>query len=219
MNMFDINELAEILENGEEGEAALTRYQDALLKLFSESPEGLELKKNYPDFGFWSAQLIYYGFAHIGVDLTHMTVNNVEEIVLDLFPRKISLTSPESAKDAIPELVAFWTYLGREYGLDNADSILKYLMSITEDEFVEMMFDLSKFGMAKSFFMAGQAAGFDMSNPDEMNAFMHLYNQSLVKERKSEAGASMGGGAVKQKKAKNKQKRKAAKIARKKNRK
>ena len=183
--MFDINELAEILENGEEGEAELTRYQDALLELFSESPEGLELRKHYPDFGFWSAQLIYYGFAYVGVDLPHMTVNNVEEIVLDLFPRKISLSSPESAKEAIPELVAFWTYLGREYGLDNADSILKYLMGITEDKFVGMMSDSSRFSIAKSFFMAGQTAGFDMSNPDEMNAFMHLYNLKFS-ERKQE---------------------------------
>ena len=58
-------------------------------------------------------------------------------------------------------------------------------MGITEDKFVGMMSDSSRFSIAKSFFMAGQTAGFDMSNPDEMNAFMHLYNLKFS-ERKQE---------------------------------
>ena len=34
--------------------------------------------------------------------------------------------------------------------------------------------------MAKSFFMIGQAAGFDMSSQEGMNAFMLEYNERLL---------------------------------------
>ena len=58
--------------------------------------------------------------------LPKMKAPDVEEIVTELFPRKISLSSPDEADEAIPELIAFWEYLQREYQLSQAKSILKY---------------------------------------------------------------------------------------------
>ena len=42
------------------------------------------------------------------------------------------------------------------------------------------MNDRARWGPAKSFFMAGQAAGFDMTDQDQMNLFAAAYNASLA---------------------------------------
>lgn len=66
--------------------------------------------------------------------------------------------------------IAFWEFLKREFNFKTADSILKYLRQI-EPKFRNIMNDPSKFGMAKSFFQMGQAAGFDMTSQLGPNAF------------------------------------------------
>src|SRR5205807_1891760 len=96
--------------------------------------------------------------------LPAMDVSDVEELLTDVFPRKISLAAPEGANDGVPELIAFWEYLKREYKLANAEAILLYLRSVKVEDFRQWMNDPSRFGMAKSFFMQGQSAGFDMTN-------------------------------------------------------
>jgi hypothetical protein len=110
-----------------------------------------------------------------------MSVRDVKEIVTELFPRKISLLSPDDTNDAIPELRAFWQYLKREYKLSQADAILNFLSEI-EPEFKNIMNDSEKFGMAKSFMTMGQAAGFDMTSESGLNAFMQHYNANLSTE-------------------------------------
>jgi hypothetical protein len=177
---FDIHQLDKIDPASSKAEKALEKYQDALLELFATSFEGEALRQTYPEMGFWAAQLMYYGYGYIGVTLPQITVTNVKEIVTELFPRKISLMSPDETDEAIPELIAFWEYLKREYKLPQANSILKYLHKIKTDDFKAMMFDPSKAGMAKSFFMMGQSAGYDMTDEKDINTFMHAYNTNLL---------------------------------------
>jgi len=45
------------------------------------------------------------------------------------------------------------------------------------------MNDPARFGMAKSFFMMGQSAGFDMTKQEDMDSFVKLYNAGLSPER------------------------------------
>jgi len=108
-----------------------------------------------------------------------MGVGDVQTVVTELFPRKVSLQSPEQADDAIPELTAFWKYLKREFHLPQADAVLEFLREI-EPHFPDMMNDPSNFGMAKSFFTMGQAAGFDMTTQEGLDAFMLAYNTRLL---------------------------------------
>jgi hypothetical protein len=131
--------------------------------------------------GFYIAQLILYGYRHLGVTLPRMSASHVEELVTEVFPRKISLASPDDADDAIPELVAFGEYLKREHRLFQADAILKFLRRI-EPEFKGMMNDPSRFGMAKSFLMAGLQAGVDMNDKNEMEKFMMQYNTRIMSQ-------------------------------------
>lgn len=220
--VFDIYQLDEIEAYSTEAEKALNKYEDTLIELFFESPEGQEHRNTYPGIGFWAGQLIYYGYSNVGVTIPQMKVKDIDEITSEIFPRKISLSSPDDAKKTIPELVAFWKYLKREYKLSNADVILKHLQNLKEEDFVKAMNNPSKFGMAKSFFMAGQAAGYDMSNEEERNTFMLLYNAAKIGERiqplKQSSINTQNIHRVKPDTAKEKRKRKAAKAARKRNR-
>ena len=186
---FDINQLDGVDPGSDKAEQALGKYQDALIGRFVDSPEGKAHARVDPGVGSWAAQLIYYGWGYIGVTLPHMTVKDVEEIVTELFPRKISLSSPEDADGAIPELIFFWEFLMREYKLSQADSVVRFLQKI-QPEFKGMMNDPEKFGMAKSLFMMGQSAGFDMTKQEDMDAFVNLYNAGLSLEQKTQEAFS-----------------------------
>ena len=175
---FDIHQLDGL--EYDEGEAFFETYQETLVGLFLEAREGQPFVEAYSDAGFWSSQLIFYGYGYMGVSIPEMKLRDVEEIMTDLMPRKISILSAEDAKGAVPELIAFWQFLLREYNLPQAHRIIRYLEKI-KSHFPSMMMDSGRFGMAKSFFMAGQEAGFDMSSQEGMDSFMHTYNDHLAK--------------------------------------
>ena len=209
---FDIYQLDEADEYDEE---AFEKYQDALLEQFFASPEGQARFQEDPEMGFWAAQFLHFGYNYVGVTLPQMRQRHVEEIMEDLFPRKVSLLSPDNADDAIPELLAFWEFLKREYKLPQADEIMEYLREIAP-EFKGMMNDPSRFGMAKSFFMMGQAAGFDMTTQEGAEAFMNWYNAMVMMQ---EEMARQRDRPATRKRRKAKKKRKPTKVARKKGKK
>jgi len=176
---FNIKKLDNIDPYSKRAEGQLEKYQDDLMELFFESPEGKERLEADPEMGFWAAQLIYYGYMYVGVTLPNMTVSDVKETVEEVFPRKISTSSPEEADDTIPELIAFWKFLQREFKLPTAGLILNYLTKI-EPGYRKIMNDSSRFGMAKSFVMMGREAGFDMTNEKDINRFMQIYNANIA---------------------------------------
>ncbi|MBN1312673.1 MAG: hypothetical protein JXB30_14750 [Anaerolineae bacterium] len=216
---FDIYQLDKLDSGDALDEKAFYQYQNAIVELFLQSAEMETYLQQSPeaDPGFWTAQLMYYGYNYIGVALPNMTVDHVEEIVTELFPRKISLQKPEDADEAIPELIVFWQYLKREYKLHQADAVLKLLKKIAP-RFRIMMNDPANFGMAKSFFMMGQSAGFDMTDETEASKFMLMYNAAILAEETPDR--LFGASAEKKQTAdpKKKKKRKTAKATRKKNR-
>ena len=224
---FDIHEFDKIEYDGSsEAEEALEEYQDSLIEKFILSPEGKKHQEEYSEVGFWIAQLIYYGIGYIGVTIPQMEKSDIVEIVTDLFPRKISLSSPDDADDIIPELIAFWEYLDREFKLLNSEKIISYLHEV-EPDFTNIMNDLSKFGMAKSFMQIGQSLGFDMTDPEELKKFTQSYNEGLLNTLEEEPlsakellvqprkNANCSSSAKKKKK----KARKSKKTSRKKNRK
>jgi hypothetical protein len=149
---------------------------------FAESPEVEKLVNAHPDreefLGDWIDNLLYFGYAYQSVTLPHMTRSDVEAIVTRLFPDKISLLDPDDADTAIPELTAFWQFLRRAYKHPAATQVLKFLKDI-EPKFKQIMNDPNNFGIAKSFLIAGSAAGFDMTTEEGIQAFQQEYNQQL----------------------------------------
>ncbi len=219
---FDIHQLEglEFDEFDEFDEQEFYQYLDELMELFLDSPEGKALAEKYPGPGFWAAQVIDYGYNYIGVTIPAMEIGHINELLKDIFPRKISLQSPDEAKLAIPELIAFWEFIKREFKLPNASIILSYLRKFDIDKFVEDMNDPANFGMAKSFFMQGQQAGFDMTDKEQFAAFATLQNMALLGSTQEPTIPAMKKMSHKKKKTfKIKQKRKQEKAARKRNRK
>jgi hypothetical protein len=210
-------------------EQAFYAYHDKLLELFFEAPEGKALLQTWPGAGFWSHALLEYGMNYTGVTLTRMGAGHVNELLTEVFPRKISLGAPEDADHALPEMIAFWEYLRREYRLAKADEVLQCLREAQPAEFRRWMNDSSRFGMAKSFFVMGQQAGFDMTTEEGNAAFMQHYNENLARpgfvpglpalSNLLAAGEALGlgpGSYVKKDAAKAKHKRKIARASRKK---
>jgi hypothetical protein len=74
---------------------------------------------------FWAKCLIDYGYNYVGVALHEMDANDMEELLTEVFPRKISLSKPEDADQGLPAMIALWEYLKREYQLSNAENILR----------------------------------------------------------------------------------------------
>ena len=212
---FDIHQLDDLEDRDD---AAMEAFLDELLELFCESPEGQAYQQIVPDMGFWVGRLIDYGYIYCGATLPQMDVDDVEELLSDIFPRKITIGSPDETADALPELLAFWTYVQREYQLPQAESILRYLRDLSPATFHAWMMDPTRFGMAKSFMMGGRTAGFDMRDPHEHAAYANLYNATAMAQE-SDVSLPRAVGRSPQATAKARRQRKLAKASRKKNRK
>lgn len=215
----NINQLDEIEAGGSEVTAdQFDEYQSHIVQAFLDSidPDGAD---SYS--GFWASQLIHFGYNYVGTSLVRMQVIEVEEILTDLFPRKITLQTPSDAGDIIPELIAFWQFLEKTYHIKNSILILRYLHKIKPD-FNGIMNDTSRFGMAKSMMTAGRKAGYDMTSSDDINEFIGVYNQSILDKQnnvfsdKKNIAAKSDSRKIKLKK---KNIRKLGKLSRKKNRK
>jgi hypothetical protein len=61
-----------------------------------------------------------------------MILDDVQELMAYVLPRKIVLLGSNEADHAIPELVAFWTFLKQDYKLRNAGTIIKIMTSWEE---------------------------------------------------------------------------------------
>jgi hypothetical protein len=181
---FDIHALDSLKPGHDKADKAFDRYRRELMDLFAASLEGQTCAAKQGSAGSWAGCLLDFAFNYLGVTLPNMAASDLQEILSDYFPRKLSLRSPDEAEDIMPELIAFWRFLGREFALDAAEEALRYLGK-TQPSFIRMMNDPSKFGMAKSFFMRGHAAGFDMTDQNQMRMFIAAYN--------ARAAAELGG--------------------------
>ena len=209
---FNVHQIDAIEPMSESGEEKFNAYRDKLLELFYASPEAKQHREQFPDMS-WADSFMDYGFRYVGYSIPNLTVGAVNELLTEILPRKVSLRTRAEALDAIPELIAFWSFLKREFNLENASAILKYLTAYSPDKFVDDMFDPQKAGMAKSFFMSGQTAGFDMTDTEQANQYMLLYNASQLFQMEQERKAQ------KRDTLKKKKKRKAEKAARRRHRK
>ena len=223
---FDIYGLENYQDKWDDWDEALEDYIDNLMELFVDSPEAEAYYEQYDDIG-WSAQLISLGFTYQEVTLPEMTASDIESILFSHFPRKISLLSSDDADDVIPELIALWQYLQREYELPNAKEVLRCLNRLDPKKFKAEMNNPANFGMARSFLQSGMAAGFDMTTNEGLQAFQATYNASLGSNVPpslsfpAEPTESLPRSATGSKKSKTKQKRRnaLAKASRKHNRK
>ncbi len=181
----------------EEAEELLDEYIDQIIHLFVESPEGLAYGEEHPDLGRWVGSFLSYSYRYEGFTLPHMTRANVDLLMDELLPRKITVMDTSDAEGAVPELMAIWSFLQREYALESAADILTYLASI-KHKFPQWMVDPARAGMAKGFMMGGMKAGFDMTTQEGATAFQMAYNSQLLAEQADSSPIGQLGGALNQ---------------------
>lgn len=176
---FNIRQLDNLTYD--EVEPILEDYVNELLQEFVQSPEGKVHTETHPKGGYWIGSFIELAYTYQERTLPKMTQGDVQSLMESTLPRKITIFDPSEAEDAIPELVAFWQFLKREYQLRSAGAIAKYLESLAP-QFPSMMCDPARGGIAKAFIIMGHQAGFDMTTQEGIQAFQQQYNSSLKSE-------------------------------------
>ena len=179
---FDINFLNDLDDDldYDDIEPLVEDYIDDIIEQFGQSPEGQAHAINYPEIGSWITHFIEFGYKYEGFVLSLMTEDEMKTMMEDLLPRKLVAANKSEVEEAVPELVAFWSFLEREYNFKNAKGIINYLLSI-KDNFPDWMFDPARGGIAKNFFLNGIEGGFDMSSQEGMNMFKEFFNAQLEK--------------------------------------
>ena len=159
-------------------EKKASQYQEQLLQLFEQSPEGQALRDEGIEAG-WASMLIDFGMNYLSVTPPQMAPHHLREILFELFPRKVSAAATE-VPDIIRELQAFWQFLQREFHLENATACLSMLDEKAVRKLKSEMSNPANFGIAKSFVMMGMERGFDLSSEEGINEWMANYNAEIA---------------------------------------
>ena len=204
--------------SGEYLEKKGARYQEHLLQLFVESPEGETLRKEGIDAN-WTAMMIEMGISYVGVTPPQMSAEDLREILFELIPRKISAPA-EEAPDIIREFQLFWQFLQREFHLENAAACLKVLNGrAVVRRLREGMSNPANFGIAKSFVMEGMERGFDITTQEGIQEWMEVYNAERGAATKSPIpSSSLQSADLRQSPTRGKSRRKMEMINRRKRR-
>jgi len=162
-------------------ERVAREYQNKLVSLFKQSPEGQALQEEGLD-GSWPAMMLDLGQSYLGVTPPNMSAKDVREILFDLFPFKVSVPA-EEASDIIHELQAFWSFLQREFHLANAATCLPILNDEAPQRLKEELSNPDNFGVTKSILMQGLQRGFDMQTEEDIDEWMRTYSTEVLAGR------------------------------------
>jgi hypothetical protein len=164
--------LADLFELGQDGEEidpeARQPLENELVRRFAASPEAKALTD------VQSCHFVMdFASDYFNASIATLGPRELREIVFDIIPRKVSIDA-SAASWIIEETRAFYTFLKREYGLDQADACLRVLDGDAVNKLEAALSDTSKFGMAKSLVMGGREAGFDMDSKEGLEAWMRV---------------------------------------------
>jgi hypothetical protein len=201
--------LLELEREGDEIDDEQRRVlEDELMRHFVRSPEAIGLS-NVQLCRF----ILDFGASHFGATIATLEASELEEIIFEIIPEKVSIDSSE-ASAIIAANRAFYSFLKRELGLKQADACLRVLDGDAVEQLEAALSDSSNFGMAKSMFMRGREAGVDVGSKEGIERWLRgLSSPSILRP----SGASPRSGNRVAARAKNK-KRKAERKARRKNR-
>ena len=127
------------------------------------------------------ATFLEYAASYFGETVETMSCNDAREIVFEIMPRKVS-TKAESADEIIFEMRKFWEFVDRAHHCPEAKRIVKLFDNKSIRKLRSALSNPENFGMAKSLFMSGSKAGFDMTTQEGLDEFMMAYNASIAQQ-------------------------------------
>jgi len=129
--------------------------------------------------GFVCDTLLRYKRDHAGGDVEDLTAGDVEEFLLDYFPRKVT-AEDETIRHTPEVLRAFVTWLG-ETGVLRAQVAEAAVRRLTASEarFYQYAADRSRFGLAKSLTTMMRERGIDITDEEQVQGFIAEYNATL----------------------------------------
>lgn len=202
--------LADLFELARDGEdvdpAERAPLEDELMGKFAASPEGKTLKDPQ------SCRLVMdFAADYFGATIATLGASELRDLFFEIIPRKLSM-APSGARELIEDNRAFYSFLKREYALEQANACLRVIGEGAVKKLEAALSEPSNFGLAKSLLMAGCDEGFDMDTQEGVEAWMRSTEGKPLPA--SVRLPSFGEPA----RAKKKQQRKAARKTRKKNR-
>ncbi len=163
-----IAELATIDAGGPElDDDYRAEIEEELIRQFTRSPEA----KDLPDV-HWCEPLMDLAANYVGVTIASIGAPELRELLFEHLPRKVSVDASVAA-EIIDECRAFFAFLKREFALPEADACLRLLGEDgTKKQLAAALADPSNFGIAKSIMMSGREAGFDLATKEGVDAWM-----------------------------------------------
>ena len=130
------------------GERTRRRFQEELVERFSQAPE----RDHLPEVG-WCRLLMDFAVTYFDATVGSLSPRQLHELIFEIVPRKVSIHASEG-RGLLEEARAFYAFLGREFGLAQAQDCLRV---IDGDDAVKQLeralSNASNFGLAKSLVM------------------------------------------------------------------
>ncbi|MFP4026302.1 MAG: YecA family protein [Candidatus Brocadiia bacterium] len=151
---------------------------DHLARRFYYSLSGAKLARHIREEAqFIIHSLIHAAWEQLRVSVGEMTGRDVCEILLEIFPRKV--TAREFTFERIvPVLRVFFPWLERESYIENAARLVEAVEE-NSDVVVEYGMDPGRWGMGKTVGMMALKEGVDMTDEQEREEFIARFNASL----------------------------------------
>lgn len=128
-----------------------------------------------------------HSFRYVGIAPEQWSPGGVSECCVEVLPRKVTAKLPFFQAVA-PVLSAFFTFLAEKALLPNARALAETVAEL-DREIVAASQDPRNWGPAKSFAMAAEKAGVDLTDRRAMYQFMAEYNLRMLAQSPAERPA------------------------------
>jgi hypothetical protein len=188
----DADEIVQALELGTSLEERVDELEDEAMTL-AVNDLALEAERWFEEQGLDAERIGAAAFAvglmgdfrvhYLDADLTSWTPRELDELLLDWVPRKVSLSTEE--QDGFPESVAdAFVFLGATGRLPQRKAIaLAARARRSAERFANEMADPANAGPAKAVFDAMAADGVEPGDPEAMQAWLDDFNARPFEER------------------------------------
>ena len=161
------------IDGGDDEWKERTRLHTVLVEAFVASPEAQDLQDADACRVFIEGA-VDGNSASIGTLLPEQ----LTDLLFDQIPRKLC-ADPDDASEIVGAGQALFQFLKRTYGLPHFDACLRVFGDSAVARLSRALADSSRFGFAKSFFMEGTEAGFDMTTEEGIAAWQAKGNKMI----------------------------------------